>query len=720
LPANCWCHCLLFSAFRNQFSYLWPRTACFTGQRLFSTNHRIRLVFLLAALLLPFVAFLALAGFGERLPRRGDWLGIAATAGSLAGAIIAATPVFPDKTLHLQADWFAVYVHEFKVGLLLDKLSATMAVVVTFVSLLVQVYSTAYMRNDARYSRYFAYLNLFTFSMLGLVLADSLWLLYFFWEGVGLSSYLLIGFWYERPEAYRAARNAFIINRMGDVALLAALMLLYLQFGSADLLLLTQNAVFPENTIWMTLVGFGIFCGAATKSAQFPMAVWLPPAMAGPTPVSALIHAATMVAAGVFLLLRTFPLLEENILTLAAVVGGFTAFVGAFGALFQQDIKRVLAYSTISQLGYMTAAVGVGAPEAALFHLLTHAFFKAGLFLCAGSVIHALHHAAHHLHIADPDFDVQDMRNMGGLRQQMPVTFVCYVICALALAGLPLTSGFLSKDLILNRMLEWSFRTDALDWRMAVPIMGLLGVLLTALYTARQLKLIFGGRPRYFALHNDRLTYINEMTEEAPAVMRLATVVLAVLSLFFWFSWIPWQPEGSWFFGVFPATSPVETGFVDRFFAALGQTVAHKYALWLSLGLAVLGLLLAFWRTGKPNRLIPNAFRQLSANFLYTERLLHFVWIRGTFTARSIVAWLDRRVVDASVDLAGVVTVTVAHIVAWLDRTFVDGTVRLLARLAGGIGWLARAVAGSRVQSLFTAALFGLVILLAWVVFAMD
>ena len=672
---------------------------------------------LLCALFLPLLSFVSLIAFGRKLSRQGDWLAIATAGISFGCAVAAFAQVFPDRNIHYQTDWFTVYVYEFKVGLLLDKLSAVMLVLVTFVSWLVQLYSTVYMKNDARYSRYFAYLGLFTFAMLGLVLADSLFLLYFFWELVGLSSYLLIGFWYGKPKAYRASRNAFIINRIGDAGLLLAIILVYMQFGTTDMVFLLNDAVFPENTLWMTAIGFGLFCGAAAKSAQFPLSIWLPPAMAGPTPVSALIHAATMVAAGVFLLVRGFPFLEDTILNIIAVIGSVTAFLGAFAALFQQDIKKVLAYSTVSQLGYMMAAVGVGAPEAALFHLVTHAFFKAGLFLCAGSVIDALHKAARRMRIADPDFDVQDMRNMGGLRRQMPFTFVCYVICGLALAGLPLTSGFLSKDLILSKLLFWSLQSETLDWRFLMPVLGFLGILFTALYVGRQLKLIFGGRPRYFALYDGKLTYINDLTEESPGLMRGVMGVLALLSLFFWFAWIPWEAGDGWFFKAFTQTAVENNGsLVGRFFESLNATVAHNLALIFSLAVVPLGLLLALWRTGKRNWLMPSVVRRLSLNFLYAETGFHFCLARTTFAIKRLTAWLDKNILDKTADYVGVFTVTLAHITGWADRFLVDGTVNAITYSAARVGWLTKSIAGSRVQSLFSAALFGLLLMLAWVI----
>jgi NADH-quinone oxidoreductase subunit L len=447
---------------------------------------------LLATLLLPLLSFGLLAVFGRHLPRRGDWLACGLTAASLAGALVVFAGVWPGGEWYARADWFSLASHSFRAGLWADPTAALMAVLVTGVSLLVQVFSVGYMRGEPRYGWYFACLGLFTFAMLGVVLADNLFLLYAFWELVGFSSYLLIGFCFTRPEAAVAARNAFFLNRLGDVGFLFALLLVFGLFGSSDLRFLNHEALLPRNTSWSLVVGLGIFCGTVAKSAQFPLQLWLPGAMAGPTPVSALIHAATMVAAGVFLLLRAFPLLDETVLAVIAAVGAVTAFMGAVAALSQTDIKRVLAFSTISQLGYMVMAVGVGAPGAAMLHLVTHAFFKAGLFLCAGSVIHALHGAGHHAHAA---FDAQDMRLMGGLRRKLPVTFACYTLCGLALAGLPLFSGFLSKDAVLAATLDWAAGTGN-GAAGVVPLLGFGSALLTAVYVGRQLLLVFAGPSR--------------------------------------------------------------------------------------------------------------------------------------------------------------------------------------------------------------------------------
>jgi NADH-quinone oxidoreductase subunit L len=394
--------------------------------------------------------------------------------------------------------WLDLGAASIEIGLLLDPVTNVMLVVVTAVSLMVQVYSLGYMRGDPGFSRYYAYMSLFTASMLGLVLATNVVQLYAFWELVGISSYLLIGFWHHRPAAAAAAKKAFIITRIGDVGFLMAIIYLFWQadrFAAAGLNALhipdIWAAVQPVTAgglgilagtalLWVCL---GIFAGAAGKSGQFPLHTWLPDAMEGPTPVSALIHAATMVAAGVFLVARFFPVFQESreALTVVALIGAFTAFMAATLGLVMNDIKRVLAYSTISQLGYMMAALGVGAYAAALFHLFTHAFFKALLFLASGSVNHAT--------------GTFNMRYMGGLRRTMPLTCAVMLIGALSLVGVAPLAGFWSKDEIL---LGAFLGGDLIDRRVSYLVFGLLlaAVLLTALYTSRMMHLTFWGEFR--------------------------------------------------------------------------------------------------------------------------------------------------------------------------------------------------------------------------------
>ena len=347
--------------------------------------------------------------------------------------------------------WLASGSIRFEIGFLIDPLSATMMIVVSFVSLMVHIYTIGYMKDDPGYKRFFSYISLFTFSMLMLVMSNNFLQLFFGWEAVGLVSYLLIGFWYTRPTAIYANLKAFLVNRVGDFGFLLGIALVLMYFGSLDYATVFANAKsLSTNTIeiipgaaWslMTVICILLFIGAMGKSAQFPLHVWLPDSMEGPTPISALIHAATMVTAGIFMVARMSPLFElsDTALTFVMTIGAITAFFMALIATVQYDIKRVVAYSTLSQLGYMTMALGASAYSAAIFHLFTHAFFKAVLFLGAGSVIIAMHHE-------------QDMRKMGGLAKYMPITYATMLIGALANAGLPPFAGFFSKDTIIEAL----------------------------------------------------------------------------------------------------------------------------------------------------------------------------------------------------------------------------------------------------------------------------
>ncbi|MHB8414278.1 MAG: NADH-quinone oxidoreductase subunit L [Acidiferrobacteraceae bacterium] len=402
-----------------------------------------------------------------------------------------------------------------RVGFLIDPLSALMMTVVTFVSLMVHIYSVGYMRDDPGYQRFFSYISLFTFAMLMLVMANNFFQLFFGWEAVGLVSYLLIGFWHTKESAIYASLKAFLVNRVGDFGFVLGIAAIYAHFGSLDYATVFTMApakaasvvhMLP-GTSWhlMTLVCLLLFVGAMGKSAQMPLHVWLPDSMEGPTPISALIHAATMVTAGIFMVARMSPLFELSpaARSVVLVIGALTGLLMAFVAVVQNDIKRVIAYSTLSQLGYMTAALGASAYAASIFHLVTHAFFKALLFLSAGSVIVAMHHE-------------QDVRRMGGLRRYMPVTFICTWIGSLALAGIPPFSGFFSKDMILDAI-HSAHITGApfAYWALTAA------VFVTALYTFRMLFLVFYGEPRM-----DKHT--REHLHESPWVITVPLVLLAI------------------------------------------------------------------------------------------------------------------------------------------------------------------------------------------------
>ncbi len=401
------------------------------------------------------------------------------------------------------------------VTLFADQLTAVMLLVVTTVGFLVHVYSIGYMHGDGGYYRFFSYLPLFVFSMLMLVLADNFLLLFVFWEGVGLCSYLLIGFWYKRRSAVNAAKKAFIVNRIGDLGFGLAIMWTFAVFGTIDFAEVFARA--PEiATGTITGIALLFFLGACGKSAQFPLHVWLPDAMEGPTPVSALIHAATMVTAGIYLVARAHPIFlqSETALLVVALIGAFTAFMAATIGVVQNDIKRVVAYSTLSQLGYMAFALGTGAWVAAIFHLMTHAFFKGLLVLGAGSVIHGMH-------------EEQDIRNMGGLRRYMPLTFWTFVIASLANAGVVPFAGFWSKDEIILG----SWISDYQPIGQIVAIVGLAAAFLTGLYMFRLVFLTFTGEPRFDTeqLH----------PHESPASMAIPLVLLAIPSVIIGFVGFP-------------------------------------------------------------------------------------------------------------------------------------------------------------------------------------
>jgi len=490
--------------------------------------------------LIPALPLLA-ALVGALTPRRGRALASGAAIAAMAGSTLlscgALATALANPAAHLAANftWFGLGTGAVQLGWLLDPLTGFMCVMVSFVSLLIFIFSLGYMHEDENFKQFFCFLSLFAAAMLGLLVANSLLLLFVCWELVGLASYLLIGFWFHKPSAAAAAKKAFITTRIGDLGFLLGLVWLYDSTGS--LLFFDGGNGVLEPTVLASLagqtlcgglavstaIGLLIFCGAVGKSGQFPLHVWLPDAMEGPTPVSALIHAATMVAAGVFLIARVYPLMSADqalahvplhALTVVAFIGAITALLGAVIAVAQTDIKRVLAFSTVSQLGYMMLALGVGSWTASIFHLLTHAFFKALLFLGAGSVIHAAHHE-------------QDIRSLGGLRPRMKVTFATFAIGMMALSGVPfLFSGFWSKEAILHAAHEWDVSQ--------IPLYaGLTAVVLTAFYMTRLVAETFFGQARSEPASH---------AHESPAVMTVPLVLLAVGAVLLGFTGTPACP----------------------------------------------------------------------------------------------------------------------------------------------------------------------------------
>ncbi len=493
----------------------------------------------LAVPMVPLVASIVVGLWGRRMPRAAaHWITILAVAASFLASVVVYRDVMAGNTFNGDVyTWAVTGGVKMAIGFLIDPLTAMMLIVVTFVSLMVHVYTIGYMADDDGYSRFFSYICLFTFSMLMLVMSNNFLQLFFGWEAVGLVSYLLIGFWFKRPTAIYANLKAFLANRVGDFGFILGIGLVLAHFGSVDYATVFAKAPAAAGAtinLWgtaewslMTVTCICLFVGAMGKSAQVPLHVWLPDSMEGPTPISALIHAATMVTAGIFMVARMSPLFElsDTALSLVTVIGATGAlFLGILG-IVQTDIKRVVAYSTLSQLGYMTVALGVSAYSAAIFHLMTHAFFKALLFLGAGSVIIAMHHD-------------QDLRNMGGLRKYMPVTYWTMLVGSLALCGIPPFAGFFSKDAII----EATHLSDIPGHGYAYfAVMA--GVFVTAFYTFRMMFLAFHGKPRFAteghgahaAGHDDGHAHDDHHggpPKESPWVVTVPLVLLAIPSVY--------------------------------------------------------------------------------------------------------------------------------------------------------------------------------------------
>jgi NADH-quinone oxidoreductase subunit L len=641
---------------------------------------------LLTIVLAPLAAAILAGLFGRWIGRAGAHtvtiLGVATAFGlsakvlwdSLHGAPVFDAPVYT---------WLVSDGLRMEVGFLVDRLSALMMVVVTFVSLMVHVYTIGYMHDDPGYTRFFSYISLFTFAMLMLVMSNNLLQLFFGWEAVGLVSYLLIGFWYTRPTAIAANMKAFIVNRVGDFGFLLGISgIVYLTgtlhyaeiFDKVEGIAGTSFELFP-GVAWSaaTVICICLFIGAMGKSAQVPLHVWLPDSMEGPTPISALIHAATMVTAGIFMVARMSPLFEqsETALSFVLVIGATTALFMGFLGIVSNDIKRVVAYSTLSQLGYMTVALGVSAYAGAIFHLMTHAFFKALLFLAAGSVIIAMHHE-------------QDMRKMGGLRKYMPITYWTCLIGALALIGFPAFSGFFSKDALIEAV-----GLSTLPAARYAYWCVLIGVFVTAFYTFRLVFMTFHGKERM-----DEHT--REHLHESPWVVTLPLVLLAIPSVV-----IGWPVVGSILFGNYFGNA-VYVAPAHDVLARLGEDYHGPWAFVQHglgspiLGLAAAGVMLAWYLY----LVRPELAEQLrvKAGGLYT--LLVNKYYFDAFNEKVIAA--GARALGTGLWRVGDVAI--------IDGAAVNGSARL-------VGWIANVARGIQTGYLYHyafATIIGLSALLAW------
>jgi NADH-quinone oxidoreductase subunit L len=628
-----------------------------------------------------------------------------------------------DKDIIASFNWITIGaaplsgVLNIELGIKIDNVTVIMLFVVNLISMLVHIFSIEYMRGDKRYNRYFAYLGLFTFSMLGIVVTHNLLMMYIYWELVGLSSYLLIGHWFEKKSAADAAKKAFIVNRIGDIGMFIGILILFTQYKTFtfDTIFyqISQGNIPFNSEAWLTAAGILIFMGAVGKSAQFPLHVWLPDAMEGPTPVSALIHAATMVAAGVYLVTRVFVMLTADAMLVIAVVGAITSLVAATIALTQNDIKKVLAYSTVSQLGYMIMSLGVGAYVFAFFHLVTHAFFKACMFLGSGSVIHAMHHE-------------QDIRNMGGLRKKLPLTYLTFLISTIAISGIPLTSGFLSKDGILAGTLAFGKLTG--HW--LIPIMGFTVAAMTAFYMFRLVILTFHGQPR------DHHKY--EHAHESPWVMVAPLVVLAALSIFIWYTPNPLSPDAGWFMSSWvktPETVVPENSRFEFMQSAVhggqshGEIVhsplytetihwAHYPAMIMSILLAGFGILLAFlfyqWKKISADKIADKVkwLYNFSLNKWYLDEAYDATAISGTISLAKILSWFDNKIVDGAVNGSAWLGRFVSKISGLFDTFVIDGFVNFTAFFSGFIGFTLRKIHTGKVQTYLVFVVFAVIILL--------
>ncbi len=598
--------------------------------------------------------------------------------------------------------WIEVGPQSVDLGWVLDPLSAIMLVMVSLVGLLIFIYSVGYMEHDENFTRFFCFLSLFAGAMLGVVIANSLLLFFMCWEIVGLTSYLLIGFWYQRPSAAAAARKAFVTTRVGDIFFLLGMVWLFAQTGT--LLFYNNGAGSLESGALANLlahpaalgltaagaIGLLIFCGAVGKSGQLPLHVWLPDAMEGPTPVSALIHAATMVAAGVYLVARVYPLMQAGAvfhgtdlgstpaLTVVTWVGAITAVFAALIAVAQDDIKRILAYSTVSQLGYMMAGLGMGGVAVGIFHLITHAFFKALLFLGAGSVIHGTH-------------EEQDIRRMGGLRVDMPLTLATYGIGMLALCGFPLFfSGFWSKDGILEAARHWTVTRTPF-------YLLVFGALLTAFYMTRQVAYVFFG---YWRGHKP--------AHESPPVMTAPLAILAFFSIVLGFIGTPAWP---WFQRFLSPAAAEMRGFHEPGLLLLMTTSSIIVLAGIVLGAWIYG-----WRSPNPeesdvlDQSAPPVWRVLRAKFfvdeLYDATVVAFFWWWG-----SVADWFDRRIWGGAVAIVTWAFTAWARLNRYLDANWIDGAFdKGCEELSSGGGLLARVQTG-RVQTYLRLLALGVIVL---------
>lgn len=621
-------------------------------------------------LLLPLTSALTPFLIGKRY----SWIVPILSSTLLLGAAISGTSYALDNWSAPAAEytmaWMTLGDSTLDFTIAIHPISLLLFALVTVISFLIHVYSIGYMVDDVASQRYFALLGFFTFAMLGLVVSGNLLQMFFFWELVGASSYFLIGHWRTKEKAVAAATKAFIMNRVGDAGFLVGLALLWSQTNTLNIAALSELSDAPS---FHTMIGLCLLLGVIGKSAQFPLLTWLPDAMEGPTPVSALIHAATMVAAGVFLLVRIHFIFTPPALLVMAATGAITTLYGAWHALRQFDIKKILAYSTLSQLGLMVMAVGAGAWAESLLHLTTHAFFKACLFLGAGAIIHGLHQAQ------PTNFDPQDIRQMGGLRKQMPLVFIAFLLSGAALAGVPFTSGFTSKEAILGVLLQHAQQKAGFGW-VWVGIF-LLTTFLTTCYVFRLIFSVFFGEPRSASLARP--------VPRTPAIMVLPLAVLSLLCLWFIVASNPFHAQ-SWL--VNRLTEPA--------------SVTTWIAL-LSAGWIFFALFISYFT--RRTALSHGESETTRLDDLYRTFVVEPLVSVGRAADRT-----DRKWIDGALHGLAYAQVGIAFITAWVDRYVIDGVGRIGAKAAYGVGNVTRSLGGGNIQGYLGWAVFIFLIFLFW------
>lgn len=628
----------------------------------------------------PLTAFLINIFFGKKLGGKAAWVSVTT---SILACLFAAPVIYSAAQGHVHSasfPWLVLSHHILKMGYLIDPMSATLLFVVTFVGTLIQIYSVGYMHGDPRFSRFFAYVSLFMFAMLTLVISDNYILFFIAWEIMGLCSYLLIGFWFEKDSAANASRKAFLTTKVGDIGFFLGLLALYVAAGTWNFSELGHmldahhgHAQLLHHPL-LPVAALLIFCGTIGKSAQFPLHVWLPDAMEGPTSVSALIHAATMVAAGVFLVARSFIIFVHfpNALMVVATIGTITALMAALIAITQTDIKKVLAYSTISQLGFMVAALGLGSLAAGIFHLMTHAFFKALLFLGAGSVIHGT--------------GTQDIRELGGLFKKMKSTATTFIIASVAIAGVPPLAGFWSKDEILAA----AFASDAKWIYYALSF----AAFLTAFYMFRLVFLTFFGKPKNFTIH----------PHESPAIMTVPLWILAIGSILLGFPGSPFMNH--WFQNFL--NGPHHHG---EHVINIGVMISS-----IVIGLTAILMAYIFYlkKPSIPEKLAKNfePLYQLSLNKFYYDEIYAACIVRPFHALGRLLFKFDQSIVDGIVDGTGSNTLRGSTLHDWVDKYIVDGLVNLVGHMTQFFSSVLRRIQTGFVQNYLLFAFIAVVIFL--------